>query len=87
MQKKAAPKTNTANQKQNEFDSVFEKFAKKLPKEYTEQFKKPEQKGPSKQTQLKEAMKYGKKIEIVSKTTGNKAHAQNLNIHKIKILY
>jgi putative transcription factor len=83
MQKKAAPKKDTVNQKQNDFDAAFEKFSKKLPKDYTDQFKKPEQKATSKNTQIKEAMKYGKKIEIVSKNTGNKAHAPNLNIPKI----
>lgn len=80
---KNTKKTDGVNKKQNEFDAVFAKFASKLPKDYTDQFKKPEQKGPSKNTQIKEAMKYGKKIEVVSKNTGNKAHAQNLNIGKI----
>jgi putative transcription factor len=83
MQKKNPTNNEHVNKKQTEFDSVFEKYAKKLPKEYTDQFKKAEQKAPSKNTQIKEAMKYGKKIEIVSKTTSNKAHGQNLNIHKI----
>jgi putative transcription factor len=73
----------TTNKKQDDFDSVFAKFAGKLDKGYTDQFKRPEQKGPSKETKIKEAMRMGKKIEVVSKASGNKAHAQNLNVAKI----
>ncbi len=71
------------NKKGDDFDSVFAKFAGKLNKEYTDQFKRPENKGPSKETKIKEAMRMGKKVEVVSKATGNKAHAQNLNIAKV----
>jgi putative transcription factor len=80
MQKKGDSKQN---QKQNDFDAAFEKFSKKLPKEYTEQFKKNEVKGPSKEAKVKEAMRTGGKIEVVAKASGNKAHPQNLNIPKI----
>ncbi len=80
MQRKADPK---GNKKTSDFDAAFEKFANKLPKEYSEQFKRPDNKGPSKETKVKEAMRTGGKLEIVAKSTGNKAHAQNLNIHKI----
>lgn len=79
---KSSKQQGTSNKKTADFDAVFEKFAKKLPKDYVDQFKKPEQKGPSKQTQIKEAMKYGKKVEIVAKGTCNKAHGQNINIAK-----
>jgi putative transcription factor len=80
MQKKGDSKQN---KKQNDFDSAFEKFAKQLPKEYTDQFKKNENKGPSKEAKVKEAMRTGGKIEVVAKSSGNKAHPQNLNIPKI----
>ncbi len=80
MQKKVDSK---GNKKQNDFDAAFEKYANKLPKEYSEQFKRPENKGPSKETKVKEAMRTGGKVEIVAKSTGNKAHAQNLNIAKV----
>ena len=49
------------NKKGDDFDAVFAKFAGKLSKDYTEQFKKPEHKGPSKETKIKEAMRMGKK--------------------------
>jgi putative transcription factor len=72
-----------ASKKQNDFDSAFAKFANKLPKEYVDQFKRPDVKGPSKDQKVKEAIRMGKKVEVVQKTTGNKAHAQNLNMAKI----
>lgn len=81
MQKNS--KTTANNKKQDDFDAAFSKFANKLPKEYLDQFKKPEQKGPSKEVKIKEAVRMGKKVEIVSKTTGNKAHQQNLNVGKL----
>jgi len=71
------------SKKQSEFDAAFAKFASKLPKEYTDQFKKTEFKGPSKETKIKEAVRLGKKVEVVNKGTGNKAHPQNLNVAKI----
>ena len=80
MQKKG---NQTGNQKQNDFDAAFEKFAKQLPKEYSDQFKKNENKGPSKETKVKEAMRTGGKIEIVAKSSGNKAHPLTLNVGKI----
>jgi putative transcription factor len=79
---KSTKKVDTSK-KASDFDDTFAKFAGKLNKEYTDQFKRPDNKGPSKDAKIKEAMRFGKKIEVVSKTTGNKAHAQNLNIHKI----
>ncbi len=76
--------TNAGQQKkQDDFDSAFAKFANKLPKDYTEQFKKAEVKGPSKETKLKDAVRLGKKIEVVNKGTSNKAHGTNLNVGKI----
>lgn len=80
MQKKGDSKQN---KKQSDFDAAFEKYAKQLPKEYSEQFKKNENKGPSKEAKVKEAMRTGGKIEVVAKSSGNKAHPQNLNIPKI----
>ena len=80
MQKKGDPK---ASKKQNDFDAAFEKYSKQLPKEYSEQFKKNENTGPSKQAKVKEAMRTGGKIEIVAKSAGNKAHPMTLNVGKI----
>jgi putative transcription factor len=82
MQKNTGKGTGT-NKKQDDFDSAFAKFASKLNKDYTEQFKRPDNKGPSKETKIKEAMRMGKKIEVVQKSAGNKAHAQNLNVAKL----
>ena len=81
MQKNS--KSTGNNKKQDDFDAAFAKFANKLPKDYTDQFKKPEQKGPSKDVKIKEAVRMGKKVEIVTKTTGNKAHQPSLNVHKL----
>jgi putative transcription factor len=75
--------TTAPNKKQDDFDAVFAKFAGKLSKDYTDQFKRPEQKGPSKDVKIKEAIRMGKKVEVVSKATGNKAHQQPLNVAKI----
>jgi putative transcription factor len=76
-------KSNAPNKKQDDFDAAFAKFAGKLGKDYTDQFKRPEQKGPSKDVKIKEAIKMGKKVEVVSKATGNKAHQQPLNVAKL----
>lgn len=79
-------KSNTqanTSKKQNAFDEAFAKFANKLPKDYVDQFKRPETKGPTKDQKIKQAMKMGKKVEVVAKSTGNKAHPQNLNIGKL----
>ncbi len=80
MQKKG---NQSANKKQNDFDAAFEKFSKQLPKDYTDQFKKNENKGPSKEAKVKEAMRTGGKIEVVAKSSGNKAHPLTLNVGKI----
>jgi putative transcription factor len=71
------------NKKQSEFDAAFEKFSKTLPKEYTEQFKKPEFKTKTEKQKVNDALRSGKQVEIVHKSSGNKAHALNLNIPKI----
>ena len=80
MQKKG---DQSGNKKQNDFDAAFEKFSKQLPKDYTDQFKKNENKGPSKEAKVKEAMRTGGKIEVVAKSSGNKAHPLTLNVGKI----
>jgi ribosome-binding protein aMBF1 (putative translation factor) len=76
-------KSTTNNKKQSEFDSVFEKYAKTLSKDYVKQFEKPEFKTKSEKQKVNDALRSGKNVEIVQKSTGNKAHAMNLNIPKI----
>jgi ribosome-binding protein aMBF1 (putative translation factor) len=71
------------SKKQQDFEAAFAKYSNKLPSEYVAQFKKNEPKGPSKDVKIKEATRMGKKVEYVQKSTGNKAHAQNLNVGKI----
>lgn len=78
MQKSNKGQANKAS----DFDAAFEKFANKLPKEYTAQFKKNENKGPSKEAKVKEALRTGKPLEIVSKGVGNK-HGEIKNIGKL----
>lgn len=75
-QKKAGP-----NIKQAEFDSIFEKYAKELPKEYLQQFKKTENKSVVEKVKKREAQRTGK-IEHVVKAAGNK-HTEAINIPKL----
>jgi putative transcription factor len=77
------PKDQKPSKKQAAFDSAFDKFAKQLPKEYVDQFKKPDIKRETKEQKVKEAMRSGKKVEVVNKSTGNKAHPVNVNISKV----
>ncbi len=81
MQKTNQP-LNKKNVKQAEFDSAFEKYASKLPKEYLTQFKKQENKTVVEKAKKREAQRTGK-IEHVVKNVGNKAHAENINIPKL----
>jgi len=68
------------NKKQQEFDSVFDKFASKLTKEYKDQFKKPDYGTTGKQSkQVNNAMRQGKQLDFVKKGTGNKKPL-NVNI-------
>jgi ribosome-binding protein aMBF1 (putative translation factor) len=76
-------KNTKESKKQSNFDSVFDKFASKLSKEYKDQFKKPELVGKSEKQKVNDALRSGKKIEVIQKSTGNKAHALNLNIPKV----
>ena len=75
--------SNKSSKKQNDFDSAFEKYAKTLSKEYKDQFKKPELSGASKKQKVNEALRTGKRVDVIHKQTGNKAHALNLNIPKV----
>lgn len=68
--------------KQNDFDSVFEKFSKQLPKDYVDQFKRNDNKLQTKDQKVKEALRTGKKVEVINKGTGNK-HGQQVNIPKV----
>lgn len=70
-------------QKTSAFDAKFEKFANKLPKDYKEQFKKPDYKGPSKDTKVRTAMRQGKNVEHVVKSKGNKAGGPDINMAKV----
>ena len=74
-------KQGTANKKQAEFDAIFEQYSKQLPKEYTQQFKKTEDKSAVEKVKKREAQRTGK-IEHVVKTGGNK-HGDVLNIPKL----
>ncbi len=76
-------KSQKVSKKQNDFDSVFDKYAKTLSKDYKDQFKKPELNGPSQKQKLNDALRTGKRVEVVQKQTGNKAHALNLNMNKV----
>jgi len=78
---KGNPKQGGTSKKQAEFDSVFEKFAKQLPKEYTQQFKKTENKVATEKVKMREAQRTGK-IEHVVKTAGNK-HGEAVNVAKL----
>jgi ribosome-binding protein aMBF1 (putative translation factor) len=73
----------TGGKKAAAFDSAFEKYAKTLSKDYVEQFKRPEFKQKSDKQKVNDAFRSGKNVEIVQKSTGNKAHAKNLNIPQI----
>jgi ribosome-binding protein aMBF1 (putative translation factor) len=75
--------TQTKSKKDKDFDSVFEKYAKTLTKDYKDQFKKPEFANKSEKQKVNDALRSGKRVEVVQKATGNKAHALNLNIPKI----
>lgn len=71
----------SGGKKQNEFDSIFEKYAKQLPKDYVEQFKKPEYKLQTKDQKVKDAMRSGKRVEVVNRGVKNAAHGA-INIGK-----
>ena len=76
-------KAQKPSKKQNDFDSIFDKYASKLPKDYKDQFKKPDLTGPTQKQKLNDALRTGKKVEVIHKQTGNKAHPLNLNISKV----
>lgn len=67
--------------KRAELDAKFEKYAAMLTPEYKAQFKSNVQK-PTKAQKIKEAVNKGKKVEIVSKGTGNKVN-QITNVGKL----
>lgn len=64
-------KNTGTSKKQDEFDAVFAKFANQLPKEYTQQFKRPESTAGAKQVKMRTAQRQGK-VEVVSKSSTNK---------------
>jgi len=78
---KSNPKQAGINKKQAEFDAVFEKYSKQLPKEYVDQFKKTENKVVMEKAKKRDAQRTGK-IEHVVKTSGNK-HVEAVNIPKL----
>ncbi len=77
MEKKAG-----GGKKQKEFDAAFEKYASMLSKDYKDQFKKPDYAGNTKKQAkvVNNALKQGKHVDHVVKSTGNKAHVNNINI-------
>lgn len=68
------------NVKEDKFDAALAKYASMLPKDYKDQFKKPEYAGNSKKDKVKESLRNNKAV-IVTKQTGNK-HTPQLNIAK-----
>jgi putative transcription factor len=74
---------NTGDKKKADFDSVFEKYSKTLSDDYKGQFKRPEISQKSAKQKVNDALRSGKKVEVVQKSAGNKAHAKNLNIPQI----
>lgn len=76
---KNPPKATGSNQKQKDFDSAFDKFAKKLTPDYKNQFKKVEYAGPKTQAEkIKQAQRMGQRVEVVNKGTGNKKLIANV---------
>ena len=67
--------------KRAELDAKFAKYSAMLTPEYKSQFKSNNNK-PTKNQQVKEAMKTGKRVEVVSKTMGNKTN-QITNVGKL----
>jgi putative transcription factor len=81
MKKGNDNKNTGTNKKQDEFDSVFAKFANQLPKEYTQQFKRPESTAGAKQVKMRTAQRQGK-VEVVQKAATNKKN-EIANIGKL----
>lgn len=73
---------NRISKKQSEFDLAFEKYSKKLPQAYKDQFKREDNKINFEKAKKRDAQRTGK-IEHVAKTTGNKSHTKVLNIPKL----
>ena len=74
-------KGNKSNKAARDYDAKFEKYANMLPKEYKDQFKSNVKK-PTQQQKVKDAVRTGKKVEIVSKNVGNKK-GQISNVGKL----
>lgn len=81
MKKGNNNKDTGTNKKQDEFDAVFAKFANQLPKEYTQQFKRPESTAAAKQVKMRTAQRQGK-VEVVQKAATNKKN-EVANIGKL----
>lgn len=80
MNKNVAGAQKAPNKKQQEFDAAFDKYSKLLPKDYKDQFKKPEYAVTAKQSkQVNNALRQGKQVDFVKKGTGNKKPL-NVNI-------
>jgi putative transcription factor len=74
-------KQEATSQKNSAFETAFSKAASSLPKEYKDQFKKVDYKNKTNDQKVKDAMRQGKGVEIVSKGVKNSAHG-NINIGK-----
>ncbi len=81
MQKSNLKQEAGADKKQAEFDAIFHKYAKELPKEYLQQFKKTEDKSAAVMAKKKEAQRTGKIVHVV-KAAPNK-QAETINIQKL----
>lgn len=67
--------------KQELLDAKFDKLSAMLPKSYFDQFKGQEHnKNKQEKKQVVQALRTGKPVDFVKKSTGNKAHATNINV-------
>jgi ribosome-binding protein aMBF1 (putative translation factor) len=68
---------------QEMLDEKFNRLANMLPKTYFDQFKGPESnKSKADKKQVVHALRTGKQVDFVKKTTGNKAHVTNVNLNE-----
>ena len=79
--KKGNQKNTGTDNKQDAFDAVFAKFSQQLPKDYVQQFKRPESNVGVKQVKMRAAQRQGK-TEVVHKSSGNK-HGEVMNVGKL----
>lgn len=85
MQKKPIKEVPKASKKQEDFQKAYDKYTAMLPKEYFDDIKKAQPKyvKVDQKQKVKNALRTGQRVEVVNKSSGNKAHHQNINIGKI----